>query len=163
MDALAPVLESMGDPLKTKTITLSCGKLTTGVTVRPWTGVFMLRNLKSPETYFQTAFRVQSPWEITDEAGNKTIMKQECYVFDFALDRALRQISDYSCRLDVNESNPEKKVAEFIGFLPVLAYDGSTMRQINAQDVLDIAMVPVQRYLPSVGSLHCLSMWTTAR
>ena len=140
LDALAPVLKSMGDPLKTKTITLSCGKLTTGVTVKPWTGVFMLRNLKSPETYFQTAFRVQSPWEITDEAGNKTIMKQECYVFDFALDRALRQISDYSCRLDVNESNPEKKVAEFIGFLPVLAYDGSTMRQINAQDVLDIAM-----------------------
>ena len=108
--------------------------------IKPRTGVFMLRNLKSPETYFQTAFRVQSPWEITDEAGNKTIMKQECYVFDFALDRALRQISDYSCRLDVNESNPEKKVAEFIGFLPVLAYDGSTMRQINAQDVLDIAM-----------------------
>ena len=140
LDALAPVLKSMGDPLKTKTITLSCGKLTTGVTVKPWTGVFMLRNLKSPETYFQTAFRVQSPWEITYEAGNKTIMKQECYVFDFALDRALRQISDYSCRLDVNESNPEKKVAEFIGFLPVLAYDGSTMRQINAQDVLDIAM-----------------------
>lgn len=64
----------------------------------------------------------------------------ECYVFDFALDRALRQISDYSCRLDVKESNPEKKVAEFINFLPVLAYDGSTMRQINAQDVLDIAM-----------------------
>ena len=140
LDALAPVLKSMGDPLKTKTITLSCGKLTTGVTVKPWTGVFMLRNLKSPETYFQTAFRVQSPWEITDEAGNKTIMKQECYIFDFALDRALRQISDYSCRLDIKESNPEKKVAEFINFLPVLAYDGSTMRQINAQDVLDIAM-----------------------
>ena len=52
----------------------------------------------------------------------------------------MRQISDYSCRLDVNESNPEKKVAEFINFLPVLAYDGSTMRQISAQDVLDIAM-----------------------
>ncbi len=52
----------------------------------------------------------------------------------------MRQISDYSCRLDVNEGNPEKKVAEFISFLPVLAYDGSTMRQINAQDVLDIAM-----------------------
>lgn len=140
LDALTPVLHSMGDPLKTKTITLSCGKLTTGVTVRPWTGVFMLRNLKSPETYFQTAFRVQSPWEITDEGGNRTVMKEECYVFDFALDRALRQISDYSCRLDVNEANPEKKVAEFINFLPVLAYDGSTMRQINAQDVLDIAM-----------------------
>lgn len=140
LDALAPVQHSMGDPLKTKTITLSCGKLTTGVTVKPWTGVFMLRNLKSPETYFQTAFRVQSPWTVQDEAGNETIMKQECYVFDFALDRALRQISDYSCRLDVNESNPEKKVAEFINFLPVLAYDGSTMRQISAQDVLDIAM-----------------------
>lgn len=140
LDALAPVLRNMGDPLKTKTITLSCGKLTTGVTVKPWTGVFMLRNLKSPETYFQTAFRVQSPWVISDEAGNPEIMKYECYVFDFALDRALRQISDYSCRLDVNESNPEKKVAEFINFLPVLAYDGSSMRQINAQDVLDIAM-----------------------
>ena len=140
LDALEPVQMSMGDPLKTKTITLSCGKLTTGVTVKPWTGVFMLRNLKSPETYFQTAFRVQSPWEVTDEAGNRQIIKHECYVFDFALDRALRQISDYSCRLDVNEANPEKKVAEFISFLPVLAYDGSTMRQISAQDVLDIAM-----------------------
>ena len=138
--ALAPVRNAMGDPLKTQTITLSCGKLTTGVTVKPWTGVFMLRNLKSPETYFQTAFRVQSPWEITDEAGKREIMKRECYVFDFALDRALRQISDYSCRLDVNEANPEKKVAEFINFLPVLAYDGSTMRQISAQEVLDIAM-----------------------
>ena len=140
LDALAPVQHSMGDPLKTKTITLSCGKLTTGVTVKPWTGVFMLRNLKSPETYFQTAFRVQSPWTVRDEGGAETIMKQECYVFDFALDRALRQVSDYSCRLDVNESNPEKKVADFISFLPVLAYDGSTMRQISAQDVLDIAM-----------------------
>jgi len=140
LDALTPVQTAMGDPLVTKTITLSCGKLTTGVTIRPWTGIFMLRNLKSPETYFQAAFRVQSPWEVKDDSGERVIMKQECYVFDFALDRALRQISDYSCRLDVSESNPEKKVAEFINFLPVLAYDGSTMRQINAQDVLDIAM-----------------------
>ena len=96
LDALAPVQNSMGDPLETKTITLSCGKLTTGVTVKPWTGIFMLRNLKSPETYFQAAFRVQSPWEVTKDDGTKEIMKQECYVFDFALDRALRQISDYS-------------------------------------------------------------------
>lgn len=140
LDALGPVQKSMGDPLKSKSITLSCGKLTTGVTIRPWTGVFMLRNLKSPETYFQTAFRVQSPWTVDNEKGEKEIIKHECYVFDFALDRALRQISDYSCRLDVNEANPEKKVAEFINFLPVLAYDGSTMRQISAQDVLDIAM-----------------------
>lgn len=138
--ALAPVQAAMGNPLATKSITLSCGKLTTGVTVKPWTGVFMLRNLKSPETYFQTAFRVQSPWTITDDSGQQQIMKQECYVFDFSLDRALRQISDYSCRLNVNEDNPEKKVAEFINFLPVLAYDGSTMKQISAQDVLDIAL-----------------------
>lgn len=140
VDALAPVLKSMGDPLTTKTITLSCGKLTTGVTVKPWTGIFMLRNLKSPETYFQAAFRVQSPWTVRTGSGTDQIMKYECYVFDFALDRALKQISDYSCRLNVNESNPEKKVAEFINFLPVLAYDGSSMKQIDAQDILDIAM-----------------------
>lgn len=138
--ALEPVQKSMQDPLNSKTITLSCGKLTTGVTVKPWTGIFMLRNLSSPETYFQAAFRVQSPWEITTENGTKEIIKKECYVFDFALDRALKQIADYSCRLNISESNPEKKVAEFIKFLPVIAYDGSTMRQINAGDVLNIAM-----------------------
>lgn len=138
--ALEPVQKSMGDPLETKTITLSCGKLTTGVTVKPWTGIFMLRNLSSPETYFQAAFRVQSPWEITTDGGRKEIIKKECYVFDFALDRALKQISDYSCRLNIHEGNPEKKVAEFIRFLPVIAYDGSTMRQIDAGEVLDIAM-----------------------
>ena len=138
--ALDPVQRSMGDPLKTKTITLSCGKLTTGVTVKPWTGVFMLRNLKSPETYFQTAFRVQSPWEITVDGGKKQIIKKECYVFDFALDRALKQIADYSCRLNVDDGNPERKVGEFVNFLPVIAYDGSTMRQIDAGEILDIAM-----------------------
>ena len=138
--ALEPVRRSMGDPLATKTITLSCGKLTTGVTIKPWTGIFMLRNLTSPETYFQAAFRVQSPWEITNDSGKREIVKRECYVFDFALDRALKQISDYSCRLNVTESNPEKKVGEFINFLPVLAYDGSAMRQVNAAEILDIAM-----------------------
>lgn len=144
LDALNPVVKSMEKdgkgPLETKTITLSCGKLTTGVTVRPWSGIFMLRNLKSPETYFQAAFRVQSPWTIKNPDSSETILKEDCYVFDFALDRALRQISDYSCRLNIDESDPEKKVADFISFLPVLAYDGSTMKQINAQDVLDIAM-----------------------
>ena len=134
--ALAPVQKSMKDPLSTKTITLTCGKLTTGVTVKPWSGIFMLRNLKSPETYFQAAFRVQSPWEIDGE-----IMKEEVYVFDFALDRALKQISDYSCRLNPNMGeSPEKKVEEFISFLPVLAYDGAKMTQINAAAILDFAM-----------------------
>lgn len=140
LDAVKPVINSMGNPLETKTITLTCGKLTTGITVKPWTGIFMLRNLKSPETYFQAAFRVQSPWTIKNDKGETEIMKQECYVFDFALDRALRQISDYSCRLNVDETDSEKKVSEFISFLPVLAYDGSSMKAINAQDVLDIAM-----------------------
>ena len=140
--ALPPVREAMGDPLKTRTITLSCGKLTTGVTVRPWTGIFMLRNTSTPETYFQAAFRVQSPWTVHPDsaAPNKEeILKEECYVFDFAPDRALRQIADYSCRLNVNESNPEQKVAEFISFLPVLAYDGSSMTQIDATGILDMA------------------------
>lgn len=139
LDALAPVLKSMGNPLKTKTITLTCGKLTTGVTIKPWTGIFMLRNLSSPETYFQAAFRVQSPWEILTENNTREIMKQVCYLFDFALDRTLKQVADYSCGLNIEESNPEKKVEEFISFLPILAYDGSTMKQISATEILDIA------------------------
>lgn len=144
VEALPPILKAMDNPLKTKTITLSCGKLTTGVSVKPWTGIFMLRNSSSPETYFQAAFRVQTPWTIKNpdsQSPNKEeIIKQECYVFDFAPDRALRQIADYSCRLNVNEANPEKKVAEFIHFLPVLAYDGSSMKQVDAAGILDMAM-----------------------
>lgn len=142
--ALPPVLEAIDDPLQTKTITLTCGKLTTGVTVRPWTGIFMLRNSSSPETYFQAAFRVQSPWTIRNPDGaspnEELILKEECYVFDFAPDRALRQIADYSCRLNINEDDPGKKVDEFIHFLPVLAYDGSSMKQIDAAGVLDMAL-----------------------
>lgn len=142
--ALPPVFNAMDNPLKTKTITLSCGKLTTGVTVKPWTGILMLRNSSTPETYFQAAFRVQSPWTIINPDGinpnQEQIIKEECYIFDFAPDRALRQIADYSCRLNVDESNPEKKVAEFISFLPVLAYDGSSMKQIDAAGILDMAM-----------------------
>lgn len=145
IEALPPVLTAMTDnPLDSKTITLSCGKLTTGVSVKPWTGIFMLRNSSSPETYFQAAFRVQTPWVIKNpdsKSPNKEeILKQECYVFDFAPDRALRQIADYSCRLNVNESNPEAKVAEFINFLPVLAYDGSSMKQVDAAGILDMAL-----------------------
>lgn len=144
VEALKPVLKKMGNPLTTKTITLSCGKLTTGVSVKPWTGILMLRNSSSPETYFQAAFRVQTPWTIKnpdDQSPNKEeIVKHECYVFDFAPDRALRQIADYSCRLNVNETNPESKIAEFVHFLPVLAYDGSSMKQVDAAGILDIVM-----------------------
>jgi len=144
VEALPPVYKAMGNPLKTKTITLSCGKLTTGVSVKPWSGIFMLRNSSSPETYFQAAFRVQTAWTVSNPDGknpNKVeIIKNECYVFDFAPNRALSQVADYSCRLNVSESNPEKKVAEFIKFLPVLAYDGSSMKQIDAKGVLDMSM-----------------------
>jgi hypothetical protein len=118
--------------------------LLTGVTVRPWSGIFMLRNCNSPETYFQAAFRVQSPWTIRNPDGDdpnaEQILKEECYVFDFAPNRALRQIAEYSSRLTIDERiSPEKKVEEFISFLPVLAYDGSSMKQIDAAGILDMA------------------------
>lgn len=138
--ALERVQETMQDPLKSKTITLTCGKLTTGVTVKPWTGIFMLTNMRSPETYFQAAFRVQSPWTVKNDNDEEEIIKQECYVFDFALDRSLRMVSDYSCRLSTGNVSPEQKVGEFIDFLPVLAYDGSAMKQVGAAEILDIAM-----------------------
>ena len=144
VEALPPVKKAMGNPLKTKTITLSCGKLATGVSVAPWTGILMLKNASSPETYFQAAFRVQTPWVMrghdTNDPNNELIVKEECYVFDFAPDRALKQIADYSCRLNADEGNPEAKVAEFIHFLPVLAYDGSSMKEIDAAGILDMAM-----------------------
>ena len=139
-DALNPVYNAMDNPQEQKTITLSCGKLTTGVTVRPWSGIFMLRNSSSPETYFQAAFRVQSPWTTQDEYGKEQVLKPVCYVFDFAPDRALKQVADYSCRLNINEDNPETKVGEFIKFLPILAYDGNSMKEIDAAGILDMAM-----------------------
>lgn len=138
--AVDPVYNAMGDPQKTKTITLSCGKLSTGVTVKPWTGILMLRNSTSPETYFQAAFRVQSPWTMKDENGDEVILKPLCYVFDFAPNRALKLVDDYSCQLNVHETNPEKKVEDFIKFLPILAFDGTSMKEISAAEVLDMAM-----------------------
>lgn len=138
--AVEPVYNAMEDPQRTKTITLSCGKLSTGVTVKPWTGILMLRNTTSPETYFQAAFRVQSPWTAKDEHGEDIILKPFCYVFDFAPNRALRQVQEYSCQLNVHESNPERKVEDFIKFLPILAFDGSSMKEIDAAGVLDMAM-----------------------
>lgn len=142
--ALPPLLKKMGDPLKSKTITLSCGKLTTGISVKPWSGILMLRSCSSPETYFQAAFRVQTPWTIKNpdslSPNKEEILKEECYVFDFAPERAFRQIAEYSCRLSVDEQNPEKRVEEFISFLPVLAYDGSSMKEVDAAGILDMAL-----------------------
>lgn len=138
--ALLPVKKAIGEtPLKSKSITLSCGKLLTGVSVSEWSGIFMLCNLKSPETYFQAAFRVQTPWVIRDDNQQETVIKKYCYVFDFALNRALTQISDYSTKLNPKEDNPKKQVSEFIHFLPVLSYDGGTMHRFDAEDILDYA------------------------
>ncbi len=144
LDALPPVRKAVGSGFDKKTITLSCGKLTTGVTVPQWSSILMLRNLKSPETYFQAAFRVQSPWSIKnpdgDDPNKEEILKPVCFVFDFAPTRALRQLSDYGIGLSPNERNPENAVKDLISFLPVLAYDGANMTQIDAGGILDIAM-----------------------
>ena len=142
--ALPPVREAIGSGFETKTITLSCGKLTTGVTVPQWSSILMLRNLKSPESYFQAAFRVQSPWSIKNPNGDnpneEEILKPACFVFDFAPTRALRQLSEYGIGLSPNEADPEQAVRDLVSFLPVLAYNGSVMVQIDAGGILDIAM-----------------------
>jgi len=144
LDALPPVRKAIGSGFDTKTITLSCGKLTTGVTIPQWSSILMLRNLKSPETYFQAAFRVQSTWSILnpngDDPNEEEILKPVCFVFDFAPTRALRQLAEYGVGLSPNEPNPEKAVEDLVSFLPVLAYDGSHMTQIDAGGILDIAM-----------------------
>ena len=144
LEALPPVRNAIGSGFDSKTITLSCGKLTTGVTVAQWSSILMLRNLKSPETYFQAAFRVQSPWSIKNPNGDnpneEEILKPVCFVFDFAPTRALRQLSEYGIGLSPNETNPENAVRDLVAFLPVLAYDGANMTQIDAGGILDIAM-----------------------
>jgi hypothetical protein len=144
LDALPPVRDAIGSGFETKTITLSCGKLTTGVTVPQWSSILMLRNLRSPETYFQAAFRVQSSWSIKnpngDDPNQEEVLKPICFVFDFAPTRALRQLSEYGIGLSPNEPNPENAVKDLVSFLPVLAYDGANMTQIDAGGILDIAM-----------------------
>ena len=144
LTALSPVRRAIGSGFETKTIPLSCGKLTTGVTVPQWSSILMLRNLKSPETYFQAAFRVQSPWSIRnpngDDPSEEEILKPICFVFDFAPTRALRQLSEYGIGLSPSEPNPENAVKDLVSFLPVLAYDGANMTQIDAGGILDIAM-----------------------
>ena len=156
--ALAPVMEAISDdPFSTKTITLSCQKLTTGVTVRPWTGVFFLRNITAPETYFQAGFRAQSPWSYANEAGEKEIFKETCYVFDFAPTRAIKLISDYVSGLGVGDKRkPEEQIQEFLHFLPILSYDGYVMQSLDAKSVLDISTF-------GIGSTMLARRWQSAR
>ena len=143
--ALENMRRQMGDPLCTQSITLSCGKLTTGVSVPAWSGIFVLRSLTSPETYFQSIFRVQTPWVLKNpdntSPNRQEIVKTQCYVFDFAPDRALKQIDQYCGQLTMNsEISREKSIEDFIHFLPVLYYDGAILEAINAQKILDIVI-----------------------
>lgn len=126
-----------------KTITLTCGKLLTGVTVRQWASILMLCNLNSPETYFQAAFRVQSSWTIKNPDGDdpnfERIEKPTCLVIDFAPTRALRLYADYGVRLGAG-SDPHQDLTDLARYLPVLAFEGATMRHIDAGEILDIAL-----------------------
>lgn len=149
--ALPPVRQAIGNGHDTKTITLSCGKLTTGVTVPQWSSILMLRNLNSPETYFQAAFRVQSAWSISNPNGDnpneEEVLKPVCYVFDFAPTRALRQLAEYGVGLSPEARSPEDAVEELVSFLPVLAYTGSHMVQIDAGGILEMAMAGISATL----------------
>ncbi len=144
--ALGPVEDAITRiPQDSKTITLSCGKLMTGVTVPAWAGIFMLRELKSPETYFQAAFRVQSPWAyktVNTEVGgeDEIVVKEHCYVLDFSPNRALRLITEYATKLrvtDASGADREAALEEFLEFLPILAFDGYTMSRVSASGVID--------------------------
>ena len=141
--AKEPVTREIGNGIETRTITLSCGKLTTGVTVKPWSGVLFLRNTDKPETYFQTAFRAQSPWVMkdADDPMRKNIIKPLCYILDFAPSRALKLVTDYSeglCSID-DKRRPEERLEEFIEFLPILCFDGISMQRLKATEILDIS------------------------
>lgn len=122
-------------PEDTYTITISCGKLTTGVTIRPWTAVLYLAGGKntSPQTYMQTIFRVQSPAVI----GGR--QKTDCYVFDFAPDRTLKMIAEtakISARAGETEQSDREILGDFINFCPIIAYDGTEMKFYNVDQML---------------------------
>src|SRR5258705_13124390 len=101
------------------------------------------RHTGSPRRH-QAAFRVQSPWSIKNPNGDnpneEEVLKPVCFVFDFAPTRALRQLSEYGIGLSPNEPNPENAVKDLVSYLPVLAYDGANMTQIDAGGILDMAM-----------------------
>ena len=145
LEALRPVEEAIGNAVDTRTITLTCGKLTTGVTVPAWSSILILRNLRSPETYFQAAFRVQSSWVVDNPDGDdpheQLVVKPTCYVFDFAPTRALRQITTYGTRLSPEIPNQDHAVEKLLNYLPVLAYKNGKMQQLDAGAVIDISMI----------------------
>ncbi len=133
-DALQRVKKAIGkDPDKTWTITLSCGKLTTGVSVKPWTAVLMLAGTysTSASNYLQTIFRVQTPANINGR------MKERCYVFDFAPDRTLKMVAEAGkLGIKPGEVQSRKNMGEFLNFCPVIAIDGSEMHEYDVDSML---------------------------
>lgn len=122
------------------TIILSCGKLMTGVTIKEWSAIFMLRSLKSPESYFQAAFRVQSPWAIRNSHEPKEILKKTSYIFEFDPNRALTLVAEYGTKLATSTNSTSQEVlGELINYLPIFAFDGSQMTKLDANAVLDWA------------------------
>lgn len=150
-DALDKVKKAIGAvPEQTYTITISCGRLTTGVTVRPWTAVFYLKGSEntSAATYMQTIFRVQSPYTYVDENG-ETRMKTKCYVFDFAPDRSLKMVAEtakfatltqkqkqYASAATTREKDIEN-MEQFLSFCPVIAMQGGKMVEFKADKLFE--------------------------
>ena len=135
-DALKEVEDAIGkDPDQTRTITLSCGRLTTGVSVKPWTGVFMLSGSfnTAASAYMQTIFRVQTPATINGR------VKEDCYVFDFAPDRTLKVLAEtakISTKAGKQGESDRKQLGEFLNFCPIISVEGSQMKQLNTEQML---------------------------
>jgi hypothetical protein len=136
-EALKKVNEAISDkPHETYTITLSCGRLTTGVSVKAWTAVFMLSGSfnTSASSYMQTIFRVQTPATINGK------IKEECFVFDFAPDRTLKVIAEtakVSAKAGKTTGEDRIIMGEFLNFCPIIAADGSKMREYNVSSLLE--------------------------
>ncbi len=139
------------------TITLSCGKLMTGVTVREWGAILMLRSLKSPESYFQAAFRVQSPWSSRGADGEiETVHKRTCYVFEFDPNRALTLVAEYGMRLgSIGDITPKDAIGQLLNYLPIFAFTGGAMTQLDASEVLDWATT-------GVGATALANRWNSS-
>ena len=136
-DALEAVEQAIGkDPDSTRTITLSCGRLTTGVSVKAWTAVFMLSGSynTAASSYMQTIFRVQTPATINGR------MKEQCYVFDFAPDRTLKVIAEtakISAKAGKTSQSDRKAMGEFINFCPIISIEGSQMNRFDVPRMLE--------------------------
>lgn len=124
-----------------KTITLSVGQLTTGVTIPEWTAVLMLSNINSPALYFQAAFRAQNPYEY--EANGQLYRKENAYIFDFAPERTLLLFDEFANNLTPNHSETTKQrydqIKTLLNFFPVIAEDTQgEMKELNAEEILTI-------------------------